>query len=192
MKLVVGLGNAGSRYVRTRHNVGFMAVERLAAESRISLKKKKYQGLYGEGRIAGAEAGLLLPQTYMNRSGVSVKAAMKSLGAQPGDLIVIHDEIDLPFGRVRVKQGGGHGGHNGLRSICDLIGSRDFIRVRVGVGRPEGPKDVSAHVLSAFAAAEKKELDKVLEGSFMAVVTVLREGVQQAMNEFNNRLLADI
>ncbi|NIQ93864.1 MAG: aminoacyl-tRNA hydrolase [Desulfuromonadales bacterium] len=192
MNVVVGLGNPGRKYALTRHNVGFMVAEQLAGENGIALKQKKHQGIYGIGRVGGMETAVLLPQTYMNRSGISVKSAITSLGIQPGDLIVVHDEVDLPFGRVRVKNGGGHGGHNGLRSICDLLGSRDFIRVRVGVGRPEGQKDVSSHVLSVFSATEKKELDSVLKGSAMAVETVVRQGAQQAMNEFNNRLLTDI
>ena len=192
MKVVVGLGNPGSKYAMTRHNVGFMVAEQLAGENGISLKKKKHQGFCGVGRVEGVEAAILLPQTYMNRSGISVKSATQSLGVQPGDLIVIHDEVDLPFGRVRVKSGGGHGGHNGLRSISELLGTADFIRVRVGVGRPEGEKDVSAHVLGVFSAAEKKELNNVLKGSAMAVAAIFRGGVQQAMNEYNNRSLVDI
>ncbi|MFO7982406.1 MAG: aminoacyl-tRNA hydrolase [Desulfuromonadales bacterium] len=192
MKLVVGLGNPGNKYAMTRHNVGFMVAEQVARENGISLKKKKHQGLFGVGRIEGTEAAILLPQTYMNRSGISVKSAIQSLGVPPGDLIVIHDEVDLPFGRVRVKSGGGHGGHNGLRSIKDLLGTTEFIRIRVGVGRPEGEKDVSAHVLSVFPAAEKKALNNVLKGSAMAVAAIFRGGVQQAMNEYNNRSLVDI
>lgn len=192
MKVVVGLGNPGSKYAMTRHNVGFMVAEQLAGENGVSLKKKKHQGFYGVGRVEGVEAAILLPQTYMNRSGISVKSATQSLGVQPGDLIVIHDEVDLPFGRVRVKSGGGHGGHNGLRSISELLGTADFIRVRVGIGRPEGQKDVSAHVLGVFSSAEKKELNNVLKGSAMAVAAIFREGVQQAMNEYNNRSLVDI
>lgn len=192
MKLVVGLGNPGNKYAMTRHNVGFMVAEQLAGENGIALKKKNHQGLCGVGTIDTNEVAILLPQTYMNRSGISVKSAVQSLGTQPWDLIVIHDEVDLPFGRVRVKSGGGNGGHNGLRSIRELLGTPDFIRIRVGVGRPEGQKDVSSHVLSVFSAAEKKELENVLKGSAMAVGAVLRDGVQQAMNEYNSRSFVDI
>lgn len=190
MKLIVGLGNPGVKYAATRHNIGFMVAERLAAASGIALKKKGHQGLYGVGKIAGCETLILLPQTFMNRSGVSVNSALKSLGAQPGDLVVVHDEIDLPFGQVRIKAGGGHGGHNGIRSICDAIGSRDFVRIRVGVGRPPGEGDVSGYVLGPFGAAEKKCLDDVLDGSTEAIIALLVKGEQAAMNDFNNRRFA--
>ena len=127
MKLIAGLGNPGSRYAETRHNIGFRVAERLADNAGIALKRQGYQGIYGVGRVAGQEVTLLLPQTYMNLSGTSVGSACKSLGIQPGDLIVVHDEIDLPFGALRVKSGGGHGGHNGLRSIGQVLGSLEFL-----------------------------------------------------------------
>ena len=187
MKLVAGLGNPGERYTATRHNVGFMVVEQLAAAHGISLKKKNYQGLCGVGRVAGVETTLLLPQTFMNLSGTSVGAACKSLGLGPGDLIVVHDEIDLPFGTLRIKVGGGHGGHNGLRSIGGVLGSAEYIRLRVGVGRPPQCGDVSNYVLNPFSAGERNALREVLEGAAEALEAILRQGVQTAMNAFNNR-----
>jgi PTH1 family peptidyl-tRNA hydrolase len=187
LKLVVGLGNPGERYAGTRHNIGFMLAERLAAEAGISLKRKGHQGLYGTGWISGCEAMILLPQTFMNLSGASVGSAFKSLGIAPGDLIVAHDDIDLPFGSLRIKVGGGHGGHNGIRSICSALGSGDFIRVKMGVGRPHPGGEVAGYVLSPFSAMERNKLDEVLTNSLKAVETLVSRGTQQAMNEFNNR-----
>ena len=122
MKLIVGLGNPGTQYAETRHNIGFMVAIHLAERAGIALKRKGYQGFYGVGRVAGEEAAILLPQTYMNRSGESVTPAYQSLGVTLGDLLVVHDEIDLAFGCLRIKNGGGHGGHNGLRSIGGALG----------------------------------------------------------------------
>jgi PTH1 family peptidyl-tRNA hydrolase len=187
LKLVVGLGNPGERYAETRHNVGCMVAARLAARAGIALKRQGYQGLYGVGRLVGEEATLLLPQTFMNRSGASVAPACQSLGVSPGDLIVVHDEIDLPFGTLRIKVGGGHGGHNGLRSIIDALGHGDFVRARFGVGRPTADGDVSNHVLNRFASAERQVLDGLLDQAVAAVETILARGPAVAMNEFNSR-----
>ncbi len=187
LKLVVGLGNPGEQYARTRHNIGFMLAERLASEAGITLKRKGHQGLYGTGRISGHEVTVLLPQTFMNLSGVSVGSACKSLGIAPGDLIVAHDDIDLPFGTLRIKVGGGHGGHNGIRSIRATLGTGDFVRVKLGVGRPHPDGDVAGYVLSPFSAMERSSLEDVLTNSAKAVETIISQGTQQAMNEFNNR-----
>ncbi|TLM66423.1 MAG: aminoacyl-tRNA hydrolase [Deltaproteobacteria bacterium] len=187
MKLVVGLGNPGERYAETRHNIGFMVAARLAAAAGIALKRQGYQGLYGVGRLVGEEAAVLLPQTFMNRSGASVASACQSFGVRPGDLIVVHDEIDLPFGVLRIKVGGGHGGHNGLRSIVESLAHADFVRVRVGVGRPPAGGDVSGHVLSRFSSVERQTLPGLLDQSVTAVETILTRGSAAAMNEFNGR-----
>lgn len=187
MKLVAGLGNPGSKYAGTRHNIGFMVAEELAARSGISLKKHGYQGVYGVGRVAGEEVTILLPQTFMNLSGVSVAAACKSLGVDPGDLIVVHDDIDLSFGTLKIRGGGGHGGHNGIRSICGVLGVGDFIRIKVGVGRPPAGGDVAGYVLNPFSATERIRLQTVVTNSAAAVETLLARGAAQAMNEFNNR-----
>lgn len=189
MKLVVGLGNPGERYAETRHNIGFMVVSRAAARAGIALKRQGYQGIYGVGRLVGEEAAVLLPQTFMNRSGASVAPACQSLGMKPGDLIVVHDEIDLPFGTLRIKVGGGHGGHNGLRSITEALGHGDFIRLRLGVGRPATGGDVSGHVLSRFASSERAQLDDYLDAATEALEFLLRRGPNEAMNAYNNREL---
>ena len=187
MKLIVGLGNPGTQYAETRHNIGFMVAAYLAERSGIALKRKGYQGFYGVGRVAGEEATILLPQTYMNRSGASVAPAYQSLGVTPGDLIVVHDEIDLAFGCLRIKVGGGHGGHNGLRSIGTALGETSYNRLRMGVGRPPAGGDVSRHVLSRFNATERVSLQKYVEVASDALELLLREGAPQAMNSYNNR-----
>ena len=187
MKLVVGLGNPGERYAETRHNVGFQVVEQLAVRAGINLKKKGHQSFYGTGQLAGQEVTLLLPQTFMNLSGASVGSACRSLGVAPGDLIVIHDDIDLDFGVMKIKSGGGHGGQNGIRHIKEVLGTGDFTRVKVGIGRPSGEKDVSGHVLSRFNATERKKLNDVMAGVVDSVETILDKGVLDAMNTFNNK-----
>jgi len=185
LKLLVGLGNPGERYEATRHNVGFMVVRRIAAAAGISLKRQGYQGIYGVGRVAGVETTLLLPQTFMNLSGVSVGAACASLKVASEDLVVVHDDIDLPCGRLRIRVGGGHGGHNGIRSIAGVIGS-DFCRLKIGVGRPQGG-EVADYVLDGFSSVERKLLPELLGQAAMAVEAILTRGSVAAMSEFNGR-----
>jgi len=186
VRLIAGLGNPGERYAFTRHNIGFMAVDALARRCGVAVSKKGHQALYGMGRCAGEQVMLLCPQTFMNLSGASVASAYKSLGIAPGDLIVIHDEIDLPYGEVRIKSGGGHGGHNGLRHIHQVLGDDGYVRVRIGVGRPTGG-DVADYVLRRFGASEKKDLAKVLDYVADMVEVLLTDGVQQAMCACNGR-----
>ena len=190
MKLLVGLGNPGDKYAGTRHNIGFMVADRVAERHRVAIKKKGYQGLCGVGRIAGEETTILLPQTFMNRSGASVNAAFKSLGLNPGDLIVIYDDLDLPLGRIRVRPDGGHGGHNGMRDIIAIAGFKDFLRIKVGIGRPERG-DVTSHVLGRFTADEKSLLPQVLDLAADAAEALLSDGPIEAMNRFNNCNLLD-
>lgn len=185
MKLLVGLGNPGEKYQQTRHNVGFMLAEEVASRYGISLKKKGYQGLYGVGRVASQETTILLPQTFMNVSGASVNAAYQSLGVSPGDLIVAHDDLDLPFGALRIRPEGGHGGHNGIRSICSVMGTGEFVRIKIGVGRPEHG-DVTGHVLGRFSADERAVLPRLLEQVADATEEILRNGVKTAMNLYNS------
>jgi len=187
MKLVVGLGNPGERYAGTRHNIGFEVVQHLATVSGIALKKNGHQAIYGTGRLAGDDLTLLLPQTFMNLSGASVGSACKSLGVEPGDLVVVHDDIDLDFGVLKIRVGGGHGGHNGIRHIREVLGTGEFVRVKVGVGRPVAGNDVSAHVLSRFATAERSNLAAVVNGTVDCIRLILERGVLEAMNAFNNR-----
>ncbi|MFO7830923.1 MAG: aminoacyl-tRNA hydrolase [Desulfuromonadaceae bacterium] len=186
MKIVAGLGNPGTKYADTRHNVGFMVVDCLAQAAQIPLKKRGHQAQYAVGRLAGEEVMFVQPQTFMNLSGASIASACKASRVSGSDVVVIHDDIDLPFGVVRVKVGGGHGGHNGLRHIIQLVGN-EFVRVRVGVDRPPAGGDAAAFVLRTFSASEKKSLNKVLVHAANAVETVLTAGAQQAMCEFNGQ-----
>lgn len=190
MKLLVGLGNPGEKYVHTRHNVGFMLAAGVAQRNGISLKKKGYQGLYGVGRVAGEETTILLPQTFMNQSGTSVKAACQSLGVSPGDLIVAHDDLDMPFGALRIRPDGGHGGHNGIRHICHLLGIGDFVRIKIGIGRPE-QGDVTGYVLGRFTGTEQKELPRLLDYVADATEEIIGHGALSAMNQFNTKNLLE-
>ena len=163
MQLFVGLGNPGAKFARHRHNVGFMAAERIARDHGFSPWRGKFQGQLSEGRFGGEKVALLKPQTFMNLSGQSVGEAMRFFKLNAGDVVVFHDELDLAPGKVRVKQGGGHAGHNGLRSLHQHI-SDGYQRVRIGIGHPGRKELVSAYVLHDFARADEGWLDDVLRG----------------------------
>lgn len=163
MILMVGLGNPGAKYAGNRHNVGFMAVERIAADHGFSPWKPRFQGLAAEGRLGDQRVTLLKPQGYMNLSGQSVGEAMRYLKLTPAEVVVLHDELDLAPGVCRVKTGGGHAGHNGLRSIHQHIGE-GYRRLRIGIGHPGHKDRVTGHVLSDFAKAEQPMLDDLLRG----------------------------
>ena len=163
MKLIVGLGNPGAQYARNRHNIGFMALDRIAQDHGFSPWKARFQGQIAEGRLGGDKALLLKPQTFMNLSGQAVGEAMRYLKLTPGDIIVLHDELDLAPGKLRLKQGGGHAGHNGLRSIHQHIGEA-YARVRMGIGHPGHKDAVAGYVLHDFAKADEAWLDDVMRG----------------------------
>ncbi len=187
MKLIVGLGNPGDRYSGTRHNIGFMVVELLAEKNGIRIKKKGHQGYYGVGRVAGQEVTLLLPRTYMNLSGASVGSAVKALGLDTEeDVVIVHDDVDLPFGKLRIRCGGGHGGHNGIRNICQVLGNSEFTRLKLGLGRPHPEEETADFVLRKFSSAEREDLQKVLTSAVAAIEILLSQGPKAAMNEFNN------
>lgn len=190
MKLLVGLGNYGSEYAATRHNVGFMIAERVAGRAGIALKKKGYLGHYGVGTVAAQQTTIILPQTYMNRSGACVQSACRGLDIDPADLLVIYDDLDLPFGRMKISQDGGHGGHNGIRDIIAALDRRDFVRLRIGIGKPEHG-DVTRHVLSRFNAAEQVGLERLLSAAAAAAEAVIGRGTARAMNEFNGYSLEE-
>jgi PTH1 family peptidyl-tRNA hydrolase len=181
--LVVGLGNPGSRYDRTRHNIGFDVVEELCRRWSIPVTEKKFKGLLGLGVIGGRPASVLLPQTFMNLSGESVGPAMGFWRLTPASVIVCHDDIDLQPGQVRLKLGGGHGGHNGLRSMDQHLPSKDYFRIRLGVGRPPlATMDVAAWVLARFGADEASAVDRLVTTGADAVERLLREGLQATQN----------
>jgi PTH1 family peptidyl-tRNA hydrolase len=186
MWLVVGLGNPGRRYAATRHNVGFSVIENLAQRWSIPADGKQLGSLVGGGRVAGDKAMLARPQSFMNRSGHPVRSLLGYFKLDTDKLVVAHDDLDLPFGRVQVKRGGGHGGHNGLRDINKHAG-KDYIRVRVGVGRPPEGWDVADYVLGKWNTGEKSEISAVVDCASDAIETVLRDGLDGAMNKFNVR-----
>jgi PTH1 family peptidyl-tRNA hydrolase len=163
VKLFVGLGNPGAKYARNRHNIGFMAVDRIAGDHGFAPWRSKFQGEVSEGRLGAEKVVLLKPATFMNRSGQSVGEAMRFFKLSPAELVVFHDELDLAPGKARVKQGGGHAGHNGLRSIHQHIGS-DYARVRLGIGHPGHKDRVAGYVLSDFPKADEGWLDDLLRG----------------------------
>jgi len=187
MKIIVGLGNPGRKYERTRHNAGFLAVDEIAVSLRAEVSQEKFHAQIGRVRIDSEESLLAKPQTYMNDSGRAVAAILRNTYATAADLVVIHDELDLPLGAVRVKSGGGHGGHNGLRSIIEHLGSSDFIRVRIGVGRPEAGKDAADYVLSTFAAEERQVAEEAVRQAAKAAMAVVTQGLTKAMNLFNQK-----
>jgi PTH1 family peptidyl-tRNA hydrolase len=187
MKIIVGLGNPGKKYERTRHNAGFMAVDELAKSLHVDISQEKQSAFIGKARIDTNDTVLVKPQTFMNDSGRAVGAVLRDTYAGVGDLIVLHDELDLPLGSVRIKIGGGHGGHNGLRSIIELVGSSDFIRVRLGIGRPTPGMDAADYVLSPFLAEERQMLPDVMARAADAVRVIVLEGPKRAMNIFNQK-----
>lgn len=163
MRLIVGLGNPGAKYARNRHNIGFMAVDRIAEDHGFSPWKSKFQGQLSEGNLGGEKVILLKPETFMNLSGQSVGEAMRFYKLSPADLIVFHDELDLAPGKLKAKQGGGHAGHNGLRSIHAHVGDA-YARIRLGIGHPGHKDKVAAYVLNDFAKADQDWLDDILRG----------------------------
>ena len=185
IRAIVGLGNPGSEYAMTRHNVGFMVLDELAARSNVSLRAK-FSGRFGRLAEGSDDLLLLAPQTWMNLSGDAVQPMCAFFRVQPTELLVVHDDIDLPFGELRIKMGGGHAGHNGLRSIIARLASPEFVRLRVGVGRPEDAT-VRDHVLTAFRGADRAALDQVIDAAVAAVWLIVRKGGRAAMNEVNGQ-----
>lgn len=189
MKLVVGLGNPGARYAATRHNLGFFVADLLFARSASGPWQKKFSGEFAQIGDAGGRAGLLKPLTFMNGSGRSVQAAASFYKVEPPDIVLVHDELDLPFGTLRLKRGGGEAGHNGLRSVSQALGTRDYLRLRMGVGKPpvEFHGSGADFVLEAFAPAERPLLDGFVERAADAVVFAIGHALEQAMNVINRR-----
>lgn len=186
MHLVIGLGNPGRRYARTRHNVGFLVVDRVAARAGERVERKQLGALVGKARLGGSSVVLAKPQAFMNRSGQPVASLKGWYKADNRDVVVVHDDLDLPFADVRVKDGGGHGGHNGLRDLGRAVG-RDTVRVRVGIGRPPEGWAVADHVLAKWSTTERAALDQVVDVAADAVEAVVRDGPSAAMNRFNTR-----
>lgn len=184
--IVAGLGNPGPTYQWTRHNAGFLFLDRLAHLENISITRSSFSGLVGEWNYLDHRMILLKPQTFMNLSGRSVMQALQFYKLPLSQLIVAHDELDIPFGAVRLKQGGGHGGHNGLRSIMEQLGKGDFIRLRFGIGRPPHG-DTTNYVLGTIPPAEMENLPRVLDGGLEMLEMMLDEGIPKAMSIHHNK-----
>ena len=183
--LIVGLGNPGSDYERTRHNLGFMLVDLLAAEQGVQVKRSECRALIGRVEVGGRSVELAKPQTYMNLSGEAVKCLLQKEERSRDKLVVISDDLALPFGRIRVRPQGTHGGQNGLRSIIDRLGTNEFIRLRIGIA-PEHPiSNAKNFVLERFSRSEAEKVEDILKTSADAVRTIIGEGVERAMAEFN-------
>jgi len=185
--VIAGLGNPGADYARSRHNVGFRALDGLAREAGVEFRLRKFKGLVAEAAVSGEPAMLVKPLTYYNLSGECVAAVLGYFKVPPSHLIVVHDDLDLEPGRLRLKQGGGDAGNRGVRSIAEALGTPDFTRVRVGIGRPRPERDSKEHVLEPLSARELAEFEDSIERARAAVVAIIAEGLERAMGRYNQR-----
>ncbi|MEW6447829.1 MAG: aminoacyl-tRNA hydrolase [Bacillota bacterium] len=185
MRLVVGLGNPGPEFSGTRHNVGFEVLDRLASFYGTAFQKTRQKALAAVIQVDGATVTLAKPQTYMNLSGRAVQLLLRANRLSPGNMLIVYDDLDLPLGRLRLLPGGSAGGHKGVESVIAAVGTPEFPRLRIGIGRPDG--DAADYVLGRFSPAEAETVGTVLETAVAAVECVLREGLAQAMNKFNRR-----
>jgi PTH1 family peptidyl-tRNA hydrolase len=182
--LVVGLGNPGRRYAKTRHNIGFMVADHLAERYGIELSAKRESYMAGKGSVEGSSIVLVEPLTFMNRSGLAARDAMKRYGAEAGSLIVVHDDIDMDAGKLKIRKRGSSGGHRGIESIIRETGTSEFIRVKIGIGREEGLA-AEDHVLGKFTREEIPVIKDAITSAADAVVMIIARGVDKAMNTFN-------
>jgi len=187
LRLVVGLGNPGKTYEDTRHNAGFMVADKIARDYSISFNKTKFDAKFGRGFIEDIDVLLAKPMALMNRSGPSLQKLAQYFRIPGEDMLVIHDDIDLAFGRLKIKEKGGHGGHNGIRSIMDAFGGGEFVRLRIGVGRSAAGESVTDHVLGKFSADKSEKLSRIISGARNAVVEILCNGTRAGMNLFNGK-----
>jgi PTH1 family peptidyl-tRNA hydrolase len=187
VRLLVGLGNPGAKYQRTRHNIGFRVAEEAAGKLGAALDQTRWNAVLGQGRAGGGPVAVLLPQTYMNASGESVGHAARFWKVGMQELVVAHDDMDLEFGRIQVKVGGGDGGHNGLRSLREHLETPEFVRVRLGVGRPPPQWEGADWVLAKFSSEEEEMLQELIPQAAEAAVAALLEGPLLAMNRYNRR-----
>ena len=186
--LIVGLGNPDDRYRRSRHNLGFMALERLAGRLGARLDERRFNAHYGRGLIDGQPVLLGQPQTFMNLSGEAVAPLLGYFKIEPARLIVVHDELDLEAGALRIKRGGGHAGNNGVRSVIESLGTGDFVRVRIGVGRPPPGRDAIGYLLASMITSELATYAPIIERAAEAAQAIVVSGVERAMNKFNTRV----
>jgi len=189
VKLIAGLGNPGARYQLTRHNIGFLVLDRLAETNHIPVGQMGFEARFGKGMIAGQSVLLAKPQTFMNLSGTSVRKFFEYYRINIEDVIVVHDDLDLPFGTIRFKTGGGHGGHKGLISIIDHLGTTDFSRVRLGIGKPDHKGMVDSYVLSPFSPDEMIAVPRLTSAAATALTDMLSLGIQAAMGIYNGKTI---
>jgi PTH1 family peptidyl-tRNA hydrolase len=185
--VVAGLGNPGDEYARSRHNAGFMTIDRIAKANGVELSRRKFKGLIAEVTLAGKSALLVKPQTFYNLSGECVADLLGYFRIAPERLIVVHDELDIEAGRLRVKQGGGDAGNRGVRSIAETLGATEFIRVRIGIGRPADPQENKDYLLRPMNAAQRQALASIVERAASAVGAIAESGLERAMNRYNQR-----
>lgn len=185
MKIIVGLGNPGNEYAKTRHNVGFMLVDALSEHLNITLWKDKFNAKIAEGRIGAEKILLVKPQTYMNNSGEAVGPLMRWYKLEPKNIIAAHDDMDIPAGTIRIRKKGSSGGHNGIKSLITYIGDENFARIRLGIGRPLPGWSVINHVLAPFPEQDKIKVDKAIKYLIPAIECIISDGLDIAMNKYN-------
>ena len=184
--VIIGLGNPGKEYENTRHNMGFRAIDVLSSDENIEISRNKFHALIGRGRIGGKKVVLVKPQTYMNRSGQAAREAAMYFDVPPQNLIVIYDDIDLPTGSIRIRKSGGAGTHNGMKSVVEQLGTKVFVRIRIGVGGAEDGEDLIDRVIGKVPKAEQEILDKAAGEAAKAARDIITEGVDNAMNRHNH------
>jgi len=184
--VIAGLGNPGKEYEETRHNMGYKAIDVLSSDENIDVRRNKFHSLIGQGRIAGKKVILIKPETYMNRSGIAVREAAMYFNVAPENLIVIYDDIDLPSGSIRIRKSGGAGTHNGMKSVVQQLGTKDFVRIRIGVGAAKAGEDLVDRVIGEVPAAERELLQKAAAEAAAAAKDIIAIGVDNAMNRHNH------
>ena len=191
MYLIVGLGNPGNRYRATRHNIGFMVLEKLATKLEVDLRQKSFNALWGKGKIASKNVILAMPQTYMNLSGNAVRQLHAFFKTDLSNLIVIHDDLDLSFGSVRLKTGGGNAGHKGLASIEENLGSSEFMRIRLGIGKPSDKSRIESYVLEPFGKEELSILPEIIQWAADAATEIVSSGMQTAIGNYQTKNISN-
>lgn len=185
MKLIAGLGNPGFKYAKTRHNIGFKVIDEIAQQKRVKVKKEEKGALTGSLHWGGEKVILAKPQTYMNKSGQAIGELVRWYDLGLEDILIIYDDLDLGVGQMRIKTSGGHGGHNGLKSIFNHLNSKQIFRLKIGIGRPPEYMTVSDYVLNKFKKEEKDEVKKVIKKAVKAVEIIISQGIEAAMNDYN-------
>ncbi len=185
MKLIIGLGNPGKEYAKTRHNIGFEGIDALAKDANINVNKTKFKALYGEGRMGTEKVVLVKPQAYMNLSGEAVKAFATWHKIKAEDILIIYDDVSLPPGKLRIRTKGSAGGHNGIKSIIQHLGTNEFERIKVGIGEKPQGWNLADYVLSRFTNTEMKTMDETMDDVVGATNTIIEKGIEDAMNKYN-------